>query len=200
MPPTTITRVDVYDIRFPTSRERDGSDAMNPDPDYSAAYVLLRTDHPAGREGHGLTFTIGRGNELCVAAVHALAPLVQGLTLEQIKTDMGRFWRRLTGDSQLRWVGPEKGVVHLATAALVNAVWDLYAKVEGKPLWQLLRDMSPEELVRCIDFRYLSDALTPQDALDVLRAHAPTRAAREAERSEERRVGKECRSRWSPYH
>ncbi|PYP26717.1 MAG: fuconate dehydratase [Gemmatimonadetes bacterium] len=179
--PTTITRVDVHDIRFPTSQERDGSDAMNPDPDYSAAYVVLRTDHRDGSAGHGLTFTIGRGNELCVAAVHALAPLVQGLTLEQIKTDMGRFWRRLTGDSQLRWVGPEKGVVHLATAALVNAVWDLYAKVEGKPLWQLLRDMSPEELVRCIDFRYLSDALTPQDALDVLRAHAPTRAAREAE-------------------
>jgi len=179
--PTTITRVDVHDIRFPTSRERDGSDAMNPDPDYSAAYVRLRTDHPAGREGHGLTFTIGRGNELCVAAVHALAPLVQGLTLEEIKRDMARFWRRLTGDSQLRWVGPEKGVVHLATAALVNAVWDLYAKVEGKPLWQLLRDMTPEELVRCIDFRYLSDALTPQDALDVLGAHAPTRAAREAE-------------------
>src|SRR6267378_4513418 len=130
--PTTITRVDMHDIRFPTSRERDGSDAMNPDPDYSAAYVVLHTDHPAGREGHGLTFTIGRGNELCVAAV-------------------------------------------------VNAVWDLYAKVEGKPLWQLLRDMPPEELVRCIDFRYLSDALTPQDALDVLRAHEPTRAAREAE-------------------
>src|SRR6184192_885800 len=181
MPPTTITRVDVYDIRFPTSRDRDGSDAMNPDPDYSAAYVVLHTDRPDGREGHGLTFTIGRGNELCVAAVHALAPLVQGLTLEEIKRDMARFWRRPTGDSQLRWVGPEKGVVHLATAALVNAVWDLYAKVEGKPLWQLLRDMTPEELVRCIDFRYLSDALTPQEGLDVLRAHAPTRGAREAE-------------------
>ena len=158
--PTTITRVDVHDIRFPTSQERDGSDAMNPDPDYSAAYVVLRTDHRDGSAGHGLTFTIGRGNELCVAAVQALAPLVRGLTLEEIKRDMARFWRRLTGDSQLRWVGPEKGVVHLATAALVNAVWDLYAKVEGKPLWQLLRDMTPEDLVRCIDFRYLSDALT----------------------------------------
>src|SRR2546422_10375055 len=199
-PPTTITRVDVHDIRFPTSRERDGSDAMNPDPDYSAAYVVLSTDRPDGLEGHGLTFPIGRGNELCVAAVRTLAPLVRGLTLEEIKADMARFWRRLTGDSQLRWVGPEKGVVHLATAALVNAVWDLYAKVEGKPLWQLLRDMSPEELVRCIDFRYLSDALTPHEALDMLRAHTPTRAARDAERSEERRVGKECRSRWSPYH
>jgi len=180
-PPTTITRVDVHDIRFPTSRERDGSDAMNPDPDYSAAYVVVSTDRPDGLEGHGLTFTIGRGNELCVAAVRTLAPLVRGLTLEEIKADMARFWRRLTGDSQLRWVGPEKGVLHLATAALVNAVWDLYAKAEGKPLWQLLRDMNPEELVRCIDFRYLSDALTPQQALAILRRHEPTRAEREAE-------------------
>jgi L-fuconate dehydratase len=179
--PTTITGVDVHDVRFPTSRARDGSDAMNPDPDYSAAYVVLSTDHPRGLSGHGLTFTIGRGNELCVAAVRSLAPLVQGLTLEAIKADMAGFWRRLTSDSQIRWVGPEKGVVHLATAALVNAAWDLYAKAEGKPLWQLLRDMSPEELVRCIDFRYLTDALTPQEALDVLRTHAPTRAAREAE-------------------
>jgi len=179
--PTTITRLDAFDIRFPTSRERDGSDAMNPDPDYSAAYVILRTDHPAGLEGHGLTFTIGRGNELCVAAARALAPLVQGLTLEEIKADMARFWRRLTGDSQLRWVGPEKGVIHLATAAVVNAVWDLYAKAEGKPLWQLLAGLTSEELVRCIDFRYLTDALTRQEALEILRRHEPTRAAREAE-------------------
>jgi len=178
---TTITRVDVRDVRFPTSRARDGSDAMNPDPDYSAAYVVLSTDRRDGLEGHGLTFTIGRGNELCVAAVRSLAPLVQGLTLEAIKADMARFWRRLTGDSQLRWVGPEKGVVHLATAALVNAVWDLYAKAEGKPLWRLLADMSPEELVRCIDFRYVTDALTPDEALDVLRMHEPTRAKRETE-------------------
>jgi L-fuconate dehydratase len=178
---TTITRVDVHDVRFPTSRARDGSDAMNPDPDYSAAYVVLSTDRADGLAGHGLTFTIGRGNELCVAAVRSLAPLVQGLTLEAIKADMARFWRRLTGDSQIRWVGPEKGVVHLATAALVNAVWDLYAKAEGKPLWQLLADMSPEELVRCIDFRYVTDALTPQEALDVLQTNAPTRAARESE-------------------
>jgi len=179
--PTTITGLDAFDIRFPTSRERDGSDAMNPDPDYSAAYVILRTDHPAGLEGHGLTFTIGRGNELCVAAARALAPLVQGLTLEEIKADMARFWRRLTGDSQLRWVGPEKGVIHLATAAVVNAVWDLYAKAEGKPLWQLLAGLTSEELVRCIDFRYLTDALTRQEALEILRRHEPTRAAREAE-------------------
>jgi len=178
--PTTITGLDAFDIRFPTSRERDGSDAMNPDPDYSAAYVVLRTDRP-GLEGHGLTFTIGRGNELCVAGARALAPLVEGLTLEEIKADMARFWRRLTGDSQLRWVGPEKGVIHLATAAVVNAVWDLYAKAEGKPLWQVLSSLTAEELVRCVDFRYLTDALTRQEALEILQQHEPTRAAREAE-------------------
>ncbi len=181
LPPTTIAQIDVHDVRFPTSRERDGSDAMNPDPDYSAAYVVLRTDRPDGLEGHGLTFTIGRGNDLCVAAVQALAPLVRGLTLEEIKADMARFWRRLTSDSQLRWVGPEKGILHLATAALVNAVWDLYAKAEGKPLWQLLADMSPEQLVSCVDFRYLTDALTPEEAIAILRRHEPTRAARAAE-------------------
>ena len=177
---TTITDVTVHDVRFPTSRALDGSDAMNPDPDYSATYVVLATDRPDGLAGHGLTFTIGRGNELCVAAVQALSPLVTGLTLEDIKQDMAQFWRRMTGDSQLRWVGPEKGVIHLATAAVVNAVWDLYAKAEGKPLWQLLADMPPEELVRCIDFRYITDALTPQQALDLLRTNAPTRAARAA--------------------
>lgn len=179
--PRTITSVSVHDLRFPTSAALDGSDAMNPDPDYSAAYVVLHTDADDGIEGHGLTFTIGRGNELCVAAVHALAPLVRGLTLEAITADMGAFWRRMVGDSQLRWVGPEKGVVHMATAAVVNAVWDLWAKVEGKPLWKLLADMSPEDIVRCVDFRYITDALTPEQALEILRRHAPTRAAREAE-------------------
>ena len=181
MTPRTITSVQVHDIRFPTSASLDGSDAMNPDPDYSAAYVVLCTDAGDGMEGHGLTFTIGRGNELCVAAVHSLAPLVVGLTLEAITADMGTFWRRMVGDSQLRWVGPEKGVVHMATAAVVNAVWDIWAKVEGKPLWKLLADMSPEEIVRCIDFRYITDALTPSQALDILRNNAPTRAEREAE-------------------
>ncbi|HZI23402.1 MAG TPA: L-fuconate dehydratase [Gemmatimonadales bacterium] len=179
--PTTITRIDAFDIRFPTSRERDGSDAMSPDPDYSAAYVVLRTDRPDRLEGHGLTFTAGRGNELCVAAVRSLGPLVQGLTLDAIKADMAGFWRRLTSDSQMRWVGPEKGVLHLATAAVVNAVWDLYAKVEGKPLWKLLADLSPAALVDTIDFRYVTDALTPAEALEILRAREPTRAAREAE-------------------
>ena len=178
--PVTITRVTARDIRFPTSRDRIGSDAMNPDPDYSAAYVVLETSQP-GLEGHGLTFTIGRGNELCVAAVVALAPLVVGQTLDSFTADMGAFWRRITGDSQLRWVGPEKGVIHLATAAVVNAIWDLWAKSEQKPVWRLLCDMTPEEIVRCIDFRYITDALTPEEALGILRAAAPSRAERIAE-------------------
>ncbi|MDQ3398185.1 MAG: L-fuconate dehydratase [Deinococcota bacterium] len=175
----TITEVVVRDIRFPTSRSLDGSDAMNPDPDYSAAYVVLKTD--GALEGHGLTFTIGRGNELCVAAVHALAPLVRGKTLSSFTTDMGAFWRMMTGDSQLRWVGPEKGVIHLATAAVVNAVWDLYAKAKGKPLWKLLADMTPETLVSAIDFRYITDALSPDEALGILQHNEAGKAAREAE-------------------
>jgi L-fuconate dehydratase len=179
--PITITDVVARDIRFPTSRALDGSDAMNPDPDYSAAYVVLRTDSPDAIAGHGLTFTIGRGNELCVAAIYALKPLILGRTLESLTADMGAFWRMITGDSQLRWVGPEKGVIHLATAAVVNAVWDLYAKAAGKPLWKLLADMTPEQLVACVDFRYITDALTPDEALDILRRNAATRAEREAE-------------------
>jgi len=181
--PITITRLDAYDIRFPTSRALDGSDAMNPDPDYSAAYVILRTDAPNGSTlaGHGLTFTIGRGNELCVAAARALTPLVVGVSLEEIRADMAAFWRRLTSESQLRWVGPEKGVLHLATAAVVNAVWDLWAKAEGKPLWKLLAEMSPEALVGCIDFRYITDALTPAQALEILHRHEASRADRERE-------------------
>ena len=179
--PITITGFMAYDIRFPTSRTLAGSDAMNNDPDYSAAYVVLLTDHPAGLEGHGLTFTIGRGTEVCVAAIRALAPLVTGRTLESFTADMRGFWRLITGDSQLRWIGPEKGVIHLATAAVVNAVWDLWAKVEGKPLWKLLTDMAPEQLVSCIDFRYIIDVLTPDEALDLLRRQAPAKAQREAE-------------------
>ena len=177
-----ITNLVVRDIRFPTSRQLDGSDAMNPDPDYSAAYVILETDGP--HQGHGLTFTIGRGNEIVVAAIRALAPLIVGRSLASITTNLGEFWRHITGDSQLRWIGPEKGAIHLATAAVVNAVWDLYAKSEGKPLWKLLADMTPEELVRCIDFRYITDALTPQQACELLQRLAPTKAAREAEMRE----------------
>jgi L-fuconate dehydratase len=179
--PITITGFTAYDIRFPTSRELAGSDAMHPDPDYSAAYVILHTDSPHGLTGHGLTFTIGRGTEICVAAIHALAPLLVGSTLEALTADMAQFWRLVTSESQLRWLGPEKGVIHLAAAAVVNAVWDLYAKAEQKPLWKLLSDMSPEELVSCIDFRYITDALTPDEALAILRERAPTRATREAE-------------------
>jgi L-fuconate dehydratase len=164
-----ITDILVKDIRFPTSRNLDGSDAMNPDPDYSAAYVILKTDQK-GLEGHGLTFTIGRGNELCVEAVKSLSYILKGKSLSSITSDMAGFWREITGDSQLRWVGPEKGVIHLATAALVNAVWDLYAKAEQKPLWKLLADMSPEQLIACIDFRYITDAISPQEALDLLRS------------------------------
>ena len=172
----TITGLDVHDVRFPTSRELDGSDAMHAHPDYSAAYVVLRTD--AALEGHGLTFTIGRGNEVVVTAIQALAPLVVGLALEELTADMGAFSRRLTNESQLRWIGPEKGAIHLATAAVVNAVWDLWAKTQGKPLWRLLADMTPEELVRCIDFRYLTDALTPEDAVALLQRQAPTKTER----------------------
>ncbi|UXX79840.1 L-fuconate dehydratase [Reichenbachiella carrageenanivorans] len=173
-----IIDIEVIDLRFPTSKSLDGSDAMNPDPDYSAAYVILKTDHVDGLEGHGLTFTIGRGNELCVAAIEALSYLVKGKTLASFTSDMGAFWKMITGDSQLRWVGPEKGVIHLATGAIVNAVWDLYAKVEGKPLWQLIADMSPEALVKCVDFTYITDAITPEEALAILKAKESTKAER----------------------
>jgi len=172
-----ITGLRVLDVRFPTSQSLDGSDAMNPDPDYSAAYVILDTDR-AGLEGHGLTFTIGRGNEICCAAIEALRPLVVGLDLATVAADMGRFWRRVTGDSQLRWIGPDKGAMHLATGAVVNAMWDLWAKAAGKPVWRLVADMSPEEIVRCIDFRYLTDALTPDEALQILRAQEAGKAER----------------------
>ena len=175
--PTTITGLQIEDIRFPTSQALDGSDAMNPDPDYSAAYVILQTDQP-GLEGHGLTFTIGRGNEICCAALRALEPRVQGLTLEWIQEDPGRFWRHITGDSQLRWIGPDKGAIHLATGAVVNAAWDLWARAVGKPVWRLVAEMSPEELVRCVGFRYLPGCITPEEALELLRQRAEGKAER----------------------
>ncbi len=175
---TRITGLRTADLRFPTSQHLDGSDAMNPDPDYSAAYVVLETDGP--HEGHGLTFTIGRGNEICVAAIEALRPLVVGLDMAWVAEDMGRFWRHITSDSQLRWIGPDKGAIHLATGAVVNAVWDLWAKIEGKPVWALVADMSPEELVRCIDFRYLTDCITPEWALEFLTKQAEGKAERRA--------------------
>ena len=176
-----IVDLEAYDIRFPTSKTLDGSDAMNPDPDYSAAYVILKTDSPEGLAGHGMTFTIGRGNDLCVAAIKALRPLVVGKSLGSFTENMGAFWRMITGDSQLRWVGPDKGVIHLATAAVVNAVWDLWGKVERKPVWRLVCEMTPEQQVACIDFRYIKDALSPDEALQILRALAPTRAQRIAD-------------------
>jgi len=176
---TTIRSMRVLDVRFPTSQHLDGSDAMNPDPDYSAAYVILETDQP-GLEGHGLTFTIGRGNEICCAAIEAMRHLVVGLDLAWVAEDMGRFWRHVTSDSQLRWIGPDKGAIHLATGAVVNAVWDLWAKSVGKPVWQLVADMSPAELVRCIDFRYITDCITPEEALALLTERAVGKAERVA--------------------
>src|ERR671933_2481594 len=177
---TRIVDVVAHDLRFPTSRTLAGSDAMNPAPDYSAAYVVLRTDHPRGLEGHGFTFTIGRGNELCVAAIESLAPLVRGRTLEEFSADPVAVWYALAGESQLRWVGPEKGVIHLAMAAVVNALWDLWAKADDKPLWKLLADLTPEQFVGCVPFRYITDALTPDEALEIVRRNEPTRAQREA--------------------
>jgi L-fuconate dehydratase len=172
-----ITSVDTIDVRFPTSRHRDGSDAMNPFPDYSAAYVVLRTS--AGAVGHGLIFTVGRGTEIAVAAVQSLAGMVVGQPVDDLVADPGALARQLTGDSQIRWLGPAKGVVHMAAGGLVNAVWDMAARRAGKPLWKLLADLSPEEIVAQIDFRYLRDALTEQEALDLLGAAVDGRAERE---------------------
>ena len=173
---TRIVDMQVLDLRFPTSLHRDGSDAMNPDPDYSAAYVVLKTDGP--HQGHGLTFTIGRGNDVCCAAIGAMRHLVVGLDMDWVAADMGRFWRHVTSDSQLRWIGPDKGAIHLATGAVVNAVWDLWAKIAGKPVWRLVADMTPEEVVRCIDFRYITDCITPAEALALLRTREPGKAER----------------------
>jgi L-fuconate dehydratase len=174
---TKITSLRSIDLRFPTSQSLDGSDAMNPDPDYSAAYVVLGTDNPQ-LEGHGLTFTIGRGNEICCAAIDALHHLIVGLDLEWVKANPGRFWRYITGDSQLRWIGPDKGAMHLATGAVVNAVWDLMAKEAGKPVWRLVADMTPEEILSIVDFRYLTDAITPDEALAILRKAEADKAER----------------------
>jgi L-fuconate dehydratase len=174
---SVITSLETFDVRFPTSQHLDGSDAMNPDPDYSAAYVVIGTDAQDGLEGHGFAFTIGRGNDVQVAAIRALEPFVVGLAVD---TPLGEIWRRLVHDSQLRWLGPEKGVMHMAISAVVNALWDLAAKRAGKPLWKLLADMTPAELVELVDFRYISDALTPAEALAILERAQGGRAEREA--------------------
>jgi L-fuconate dehydratase len=178
---STITALDTSDIRFPTSTMLDGSDAMNPDPDYSAAYVRIVTDSDDDLEGHGFVFTIGRGNDVEVAAIRALEGHLLGRDVEELLDDMGATWRELVYDSQLRWLGPEKGVMHMAIGAVVNALWDLKSKRAGLPLWALLAAMTPEEIVSLVDFRYLTDALTPADALAILRAAVPGRDARRAE-------------------
>ncbi|HEY2795630.1 MAG TPA: enolase C-terminal domain-like protein [Micromonosporaceae bacterium] len=177
---TRIVALECFDVRFPTSLELDGSDAMNRDPDYSAAYAVLRTDGD-GLEGHALCFTIGRGNDVVVAAIEALRGHVVGLSLSEVVGDLGGFSARLIGDSQLRWLGPEKGVIHMAIGAVVNAAWDLAAKIAGKPVWQLLADMTPEQIVDLVDFRYIEDALTRDEALAILRAAEGGRAERVAE-------------------
>ena len=168
------------DVRFPTSRELDGSDAMNPEPDYSAAYVVIRTDVGDGLEGHGFTFTTGRGNDVQTSAMDALRPWLVGRDVDDVLANLGAFGRELTSDPQLRWLGPEKGVIHMACGALLNALWDLRAKREGLPLWQLLGRLTPEEIVEVVDFTYITDALTKDEALEILRAAEPGRAEREA--------------------
>jgi len=173
-----ITRLSARDIRFPTSREKDGSDALNFG-DYSAVYVTLETD--GAHAGHGLTFTNGHGTEIGVAAARSLARLTVGLELEEIVADFRGFYRRLTQDPQLRWIGPEKGIVHMTTGAVLNAVWDLWARRERKPLWKLLADLTPQQTVACVPFSWISDALTPDEALAILERNAATRGAREAE-------------------
>jgi L-fuconate dehydratase len=178
---TKIVALDTFDVRFPTSRELDGSDAMNPNPDYSAAYVVVRTDAGDGLSGHGFAFTIGRGNDVQVAAIRALAPFLVGRPVDEVLADMGGTWRLLVHDPALRWLGPEKGVIHMAIAAVVNALWDLRAKRERKPLWRLLADLSPTQLVDLVDFRYLTDVLTPDEALDILTRARAGRAEREAD-------------------
>jgi L-fuconate dehydratase len=176
VPKISITRVRTIDLRFPTSRFHIGSDAVNKDPDYSAAYCILETDSDI--EGHGLTFTLGRGTDLCVQAVNELSRFVVGRSLQEIVSNMGAFVRHLSGDTQFRWLGPDKGVVHLAAAAIVNGIWDLWAKAVGKPVWLLLAEMSPEEIVSLIDFTYIDDALSPAEALEILRRNEATRGER----------------------
>lgn len=172
-----VIDIEVLDLRFPTSKHMDGSDAMNPDPDYSAAYVILKTDEGT-LEGHGLTFTIGRGNDICCAAIEAMRHLLAGLELDALRADPSGVWRHLTGDSQLRWIGPDKGAIHLATSAVVNALWDLWARAEGKPVWRLVADMSPEDILKIVDFRYLTDHLKPDEALEILRRAQDGKAER----------------------
>lgn len=175
-----VCGLSVQDVRFPTSQGAHGSDAIHKDPDYSAAYVIMSVQG-LSEQGHGYTFTLGRGTEVVIAAIHALSKLLLGKQLLEVFTDFGHFWHELTNESQLRWIGPEKGVVHLATAAVVNALWDLWGKIEEKPVWRLLCDMTPEEIVSLVDFTHLTDELTRDDALAILRERASSRAQRESD-------------------
>ena len=179
-PSNIISGVTITDVRFPTSLEAHGSDALHKDPDYSAAYVIMSVTG-LEHKGHGLTFTLGRGTEVVVAAIEALRPLVVGKSLLSVYTDFGTFWHKLVNESQLRWIGPEKGVVHLATAALINALWDLWGKIEGKPVWKLLSDMTPDEIVSVIDFTHITDVLTKDEAKEILACNVSTRGQREEE-------------------
>ncbi|KAG9707281.1 enolase C-terminal domain-like protein, partial [Aureobasidium melanogenum] len=172
----TITKATTRDVRFPTSLDKTGSDAMNAAGDYSAAYCILHTDSEFS--GHGMTFTIGRGNEIVCQAISLLAARVEGKKLEDLVSNWGQTWRYLVSDSQLRWIGPEKGVIHLALGAVVNAIWDLWAKTLNKPVWRIVAEMSPEEFVSCIDFRYITDAITKEEAIEMLKKEEPGKAER----------------------
>ena len=164
-----ISKISTYDLRFPTSATLSGSDAMNPDPDYSSAYLEVETDANDGHKGIGFVFTIGRGNDVVIKAIESLSQRFVGRTVEHLLDDMKMAWDMLVHDSQLRWLGPEKGVEHMAIGAMLSALWDLKAKRAGLPLWQLLAEMTPEELVATLDFRYLTDVLTPEEAVDILK-------------------------------
>ena len=172
-----IVKLTTYDLRFPTSDNLDGSDAMNPDPDYSAAYVIIKTDD-SSLTGHSFAFTLGRGNDLCCEAIKALQHLVIGLDLNWIEENQSAFSRRMTSDTQLRWVGPEKGIIHMASGAIINAVWDILAKYKKKPLWKLISDMSPKQISDCIDFRHITDFLNEDEAISILSAHQNTKSRR----------------------
>ncbi|KAL9079329.1 MAG: hypothetical protein Q9157_001759 [Trypethelium eluteriae] len=182
----TITHAETRDVRFPTSLDKTGSDAMNAAGDYSAAYCILHTD--TDKSGHGMTFTIGRGNEIVCEAINLLAERIKGKNLDDLVADWGKTWRYLVSDSQLRWIGPEKGVIHLALGSVVNAIWDLWAKVLGKPVWRIVAEMTPEEFVQCIDFRYITDALTPEEAISILKQEEPGKAQRLKEAEANRAV------------
>ena len=172
-----IVKLTTYDLRFPTSDYLDGSDAMNPDPDYSAAYVIIETDQ-SSLKGHSFAFTLGRGNDLCCNAIKALQHLVIGLDLNWIRDNQSAFSRRMTSDSQLRWVGPEKGIIHMASGAIINAVWDILSKLDNKPLWQLVSDMNAEQISNIIDFRHITDFLNQDEAVEILKSHQKTKLDR----------------------